>query len=200
MRRNVAIAAGAATAAAVALFATCGACGRSGGGAHGPAAGGSAPAGERAAAADARPRADTVMWTAAKDGDAEDLATLAVHEGAVGLVEAASDPELRPTAIGAMAYARGWAQLPFLAGLATGKDDGEAKLALSAIVTLAARPRRAEDPEDAAELAAGCEQLVVLARGPAGARARRIEALRALRMMPCPGVTPESLPTDLDAR
>jgi hypothetical protein len=152
---------------------------------------------ERAAGVDARPARDPQMWAAAKDGDVEDLATLAVHEGAMGLVEAASDAELRPTALRAMAHARGWAQLPYLSAVASGKDDAEARLALDSILDLAARPRRSEDPEDASELGEGCEKLVALARAADGQRTRRIAAIRALRMMPCPKA---DLPTDLDAR
>lgn len=199
---RIALAAGAAVACGLALFASCGGCGRSGTGngpsaAGGPAASGSASVSERAAGVDARPVRDPQMWAAAKDGEVEDLATLAVHEGAAGLVEAASDADLRPTAIRAMAHARGWAQLPYLSGVASGKDDAEAKLALDSILDLAARPRRSEDPEDASELADGCEKLVGLARAADGERARRIAAIRALRMMPCPKA---DLPTDLDAR
>lgn len=201
-RRRLAIVAGASVAALVALFATCGGCGRSGTGngpsaAGGPGASGTGSVAERAAALDSGPARDAQMWAAAKDGDDEDLATLAVHEGAAGLVEATTDPELRPTAIRAMAHARGWAQLPFLAGVAAGKDDAEAKLALDAIVDLAARPRRSEDPEDATELAEGCEKLLGLARAAERERPRRVQAVRALRMMPCPKA---DLPTDVDVR
>jgi hypothetical protein len=96
-----------------------------------------------------------------------------------------------------MGYARGWAQLPFLAAAASATDDAEARLALSSAVELAARPRRSEDVEDEAELREGCETLGALARATGGDKSRRIEALRALRMLPCPA---QELPTDLDAR
>jgi len=137
-----------------------------------------------------------VLWASAADGDVEDLAKLAVHEGAAGLVEAAGDPTLRKTAIRAMAYARGWAQLPFLARAARG-DEVEAALALDAAIELAARPRKSEDVEDATELKEGCEELAKLAGEAERPRARRIAALRALRMMPCPKL---ALPSDLDAK
>lgn len=154
----------------------------------------SAPA-EREAAPVPRDRA---AWANAEDGGVEDLATLAVHEGAAGLVEAAEqDPALRATAIRAMAYAHGWAQAPFLAKTAAGKDDDEARAALEALVALGSRPRRAEDPEDAEELADACAQLVALARDGSRGKDRRVPALRALRTMPCPKA---ELPTDLDAR
>ena len=179
----------------------CSACGKSPGGGPSVAPGtSSAPVVSRtsvppdAAAAAVR---DVAMWTSAREGHTEDLASLATHEGAAGLVEAAADPELRTTALHAMRYARGWAQLPYLARTASGTEDKEAQIALDSMVELAARARRSEDVEDEAELREGCEKLGALARDAAGARDRRVLALRALRMMPCPK---QELPSDLDAR
>jgi hypothetical protein len=196
-RRRLAIA-GAALLAIVVLFAACGGCGWR---ASGPADRTRMSDGQAAAPKEGTPDAgvlrDPLLWANAKEGEVEDLAELAVHEGAAGLVEAASEPLLRPTAIRAMAYARGWAQLPFLATVASGKSDEEARLALESIVELAARPRLSEDPEDAEELREGCEALGSLARDTARLRARRAAAVRALRMMPCPEM---DLPTDVDAR
>lgn len=192
---------------AVATLATCGGCGK-----REPAGGdttaakhaggdGSAPLHADIVEADAAALRDMLMWQNAKDGELEDLATLAAHEGAIGLVEATSDPALRATAIKAMAYARGWAQLPFLAKASTGKDDEEARLALESTLELATRPRRAEDPEDSDELRQGCASLVALARDPSRPRPRRVAAIRALRMMPCPPLEDaEALPTDVDAK
>lgn len=197
-RRVAVIAASGALLALVALFATCGGCGRDQRGTVTPKASGS---GATSASSDAT--APTVaiatdrLWELAKDGEEEDLATLAVHEGAAGLVEGAARPEQRLTAIRAMAHARGWAQLPFLATTALGKEDADADAALEAIADLAARPRTSEDPEDAAELAEGCEKLVGLAKAPDRSKGRRVVAIRALRMMPCPKA---ELPTDLDAK
>ncbi|MBX3204114.1 MAG: hypothetical protein KF764_03545 [Labilithrix sp.] len=189
----------------MALFATCGGCGKRlpAGGAATAAkhAGGDAAAPASAAREDAADLRDPRMWESAKDGELEDLATLAAHEGAIGLVEATTDPALRPTAIRAMAYARGWAHLPYLAKAAGGKNDDEARLALESTVELAARPRRAEDPEDADELREGCEGLVGLARDASRPRPRRVLAIRALRMMPCPPFEGgEGLPSDVDAK
>ncbi len=192
--------AGGGMAALVVMFAACGACGRRQAATSGDAAtkptGSNEAAALRAGEADASPSA-SLLWANAKDGDAEDLAALAAHEGAAGLVEATIDPSLRPTAIRAMAYARGWAQLPFLSRVAGGKDDTEARLALDATIDLAARPRVSEDPEDADELKEGCEGLLALARDVARARVRRVLALRALRMMPCPKA---DFPADVDAK
>ena len=145
---------------------------------------------------------DVAMWTSARtagegQGTTEDLASLANHEGAAGLVEAAADDVLRPTALRAMGYARGWAQVPYLAKTAAGTKDDDAHLALDSLSELAARPRRSEDVEDAEELREGCETLGALARDAARARDRRIGAIRALRMMPCPK---QEIPGDLDAR
>lgn len=194
--KRVAVIGGAALVAVIALFATCGGCGRST--PNAPGANGSASASAAdAAAAPSVAIASERLWELAKDGEEEDLATLAVHEGAAGLVEGAARPEQRLTAIRAMAYARGWAQLPFLANAAVAKDDAEAMAALESVVDLAARPRTSEDPEDAAELAEGCEKLAGLAKAAERPKARRIVAIRALRMMPCPNT---ELPTDLDAK
>jgi hypothetical protein len=177
----------------------CSACGRKG---APPKAASALASGSAESVSDAGlPARDAILlsglWASAKDGDAEDLAALAVHEGAIGLVEAASDPALRPTALRAMGYARGWAQMPYLARASKGDDDEEAKLALEATIELAARVRRAEDVEDAAELKEGCEELSALARDAQRPRTRRVFAVRALRMMPCPKVV---IPTDLDAK
>ncbi len=187
--------------AAFATLATCGGCGKRapGGGdtTSAQAAGDASPA-AKAASPDAGSIREGLLWTSAKDGDEEDLSALAVHEGAAGLVEAATDPALRPTALRAMAFARGWAQLPFLAKTSSGKDDEEARLALESTVALAARPRTSEDPEDAEELREGCTALLAFARDVGKPRPRRVLAVRALRMLPCP--RDGQLPTDVDAR
>ena len=190
--------AGGAAAAVVVLFATCGGCGRSNPNTPPGAASASASSttGEGGAAPSVAIPSDR-FWELAKDGEEEDLATLAVHEGAAGLVDGASRADQRMTAIKAMAYARGWAQLPYLSTIALAKDDAEAKAALESIVDLAARPRTSGDPEDKNELEEGCGKLVDLAKAADRDKARRVLAIRALRMMPCPNA---DLPTDLDAK
>ena len=142
------------------------------------------------------------MWNHARDaGTEEDLAVLAVHEGGAGLVEAAADPALSATAIRAMPFARGWAMMPYLATTLGGEDETLAKLAAGSLQDLAARPRRAVDAEDAEELREGCETLGALARDKERTKERRIGAIRALRMMPCPAWPAGSaIPTDLDAK
>lgn len=188
---------------ALATFATCGGCGQRapGGGdttaAHAPDDLDGSPAEKAAPPAVAR---DSLIWKGAAEGEEEDLAALAAHEGAAGLVEATSDPALRDTALRAMAHARGWAQMPYLASVASGKDEERARLALESMVALAARPRTAEDPEDAEELREGCEGLLALARDAARARRRRVLAVRALRMLPCSGAEGDAVPTDVDAK
>ncbi|MDB4945331.1 MAG: hypothetical protein JWP97_4865 [Labilithrix sp.] len=183
---------------ALTFFGACSACGKGSGGATAPSAS-AAFVNRTEVAPEAGPAAvrDVAMWTSAREGAAEDLASLATHEGAAGLVEAAGEPSLHATALRAMAYAPGWAQLPYLAGAAAGKGDDDARLALASIGELAARPRRSEDVEDVEELGEGCEKLGALARDTAGVRERRVSALGALRMLPCPR---QELPTDLDAR
>lgn len=147
------------------------------------------------------------LWRRALKGDADDLARLADREGEDGLVErgrAEVDPNVRLTAVRAMAYAPepgALAGLPFLAEVARGADDAQALAALESAVDVAARPRRQVDPEDAAEMKEGCDAMVGLASDVKAARARRVLALRALRMLADRGcVDAASLPTDLDAR
>jgi hypothetical protein len=188
----------------LAAFGACGACGkRLPAGATSAAATADAMSPQRSSE-DASVRHDAMLWEQAQGGSIEDLAALAAHEGAIGLTEGAADPALRSTAIRAMAYARGWAQLPFLVQVANGKSDDETNLALDAAVELAVRPRLAEDPEDFEELREGCQGLVRFVRDDKRARAARVLAMRALRMMPCP--PPETLdggaelPRDLDAK
>ncbi len=192
----------AALACVASVVAACSACGKGGGAGGTDVAAGtsSAPAISRTSfppEAGAAVVRDVAMWTNAREGQTEDLASLATHEGAAGLVEAAADPELRKTALRAMGFARGWAQLPYLARAASEPDDEEARLALDSALELAARRRTAEDVEDATELRDGCEKLGALARDAERPRLRRVLALRALRMMPCPK---QELPADLDAR
>lgn len=146
---------------------------------------------------DGGPRAVSALWARAKDGDDEDLGNLANHEGAFGLVEGASDAELRPTALRAMAFARGYAQVAFLAKTAEGGSDADARIALESLGDVAVRPRTAEDPEDADELEEGCRTLLSLAQTAAKPRERRVQAIRVLRMLPCPKA---ELPSDLDAK
>ena len=182
------------------LFGACGACGKGLGASTVPSALPSAAYLKRTEApAEAGPVAvrDVAMWTSAREGTTEDLASLATHEGGAGLVEAASEPELRPTALRAMGFARGWAQLPFLTTAASGKSEDEARLALASVLELAARPRRSEDVEDVEELGEGCAKLLALAREASQPRERRVGAIRALRMMPCPK---QDLPAELDAK
>jgi hypothetical protein len=96
-----------------------------------------------------------------------------------------------------------FAGLPFLAEAARGPDDGQADAALESAVDLAARPRRAIDPEDAAEMKEGCDMLLALASdtNAKAVRSRRVKAIRALRMLADRGcVDPHAIPTDLDAR
>ena len=144
---------------------------------------------------------DVELWARATDGGDEDLARLAQREGSAGLVERGADVARRMTAIRALAYAQDFVALPWLVEIAWGKDDGEATASLDSIAELAARPRRAVDPEDGAELRAGCDRLLALAKSDKLSKERRIVAIRAIRMMAdraC--ATAEEIPTELDAK
>jgi hypothetical protein len=143
---------------------------------------------------------ELAQWAAASEGDAEELGRLARRVGCEGLRERADAPELRTTAARAMQYCGDFSELPWLAQLAAGASDDEARAALESIVELAARPRRATDPEDADELHAGCAALLDLARATDRPKERRVLAIRSLRMLADRGCVKRSeIPTDLDA-
>lgn len=146
---------------------------------------------------------EAAAWAAAggKDAEPEELARLADLVGCVGLRERADEADLRGTALRAMQYCRDFSELPWLAQVATTGTDEEAKAALDAAVELAARPRRATDPEDADELHTGCGALLELARGADRPKGRRVLAIRALRMLSERGcVKKAEIPTELDAK
>jgi hypothetical protein len=189
------------------VFATCSACRRGSGGEGKSPAGslvGAAPsASTKAAVKEAAANAgvdEPLLWQHARLGDAENLSNLAGYEGPVGLQEVAEkDPSLKPIAIKAMGYLHGWAQVPYLVKAAAGENADEAKLAEESILELATRPRTSVDPEDSAELEEGCKGLLVLAKDTGKSKPRRVNAVRALRMLPCP-IKPEEVPSDVDAK
>jgi hypothetical protein len=126
---------------------------------------------------------------------------LAQSEGSVGLEEGASDSARRATAIHAMAFVEGAEALPWLANVATAGADAEASAALESVATVAARVRSGADPEDALELREGCDKLLALAKDDKAARARRVAAVSALRMLSERGCVDKSaIPVDVDAR
>jgi hypothetical protein len=141
-------------------------------------------------------------WARAGDGgDEDDDIRLADLVGCSGLRERAGDTRLRSTAVRAMAYCRDFSELPWLAELGAKSGDDEAIPALDAVVEQSARVRRAVDPEDADELHTGCAALLSLARATERPAARRVRAIRALRMLSERGcVKRADIPTDLDAK
>jgi hypothetical protein len=144
---------------------------------------------------------EAAQWAAAAAGDPEEWMRLSRLVGCEGLRDRASQPELRSTAIHAMQYCPDYSELPWLAELAGEENGAEARAALETIDDLAARPRRATDPEDADELHVGCTALLALARTPSRPKERRVLAIRALRMLSERGcVRLADIPTDLDAK
>jgi hypothetical protein len=141
------------------------------------------------------------LWAAAASGEADDLARLADREGAASLAEAGTNANKKLVAIRALAFADGFAGLPFLAQAADGADADASKAAADSIDALAGRPRRAVDPEDAVEFRAGCTQLLITAKNTAKTRAVRVGLIRALRMWADRGCAPaEEIPIDLDTK
>jgi hypothetical protein len=196
------------------VFATCSACRRTSAssGAKSPAAS-ATPAVDLSSKKDVNQAAagagadEPLLWQHARLGDAENLSNLAGYEGPVGLQEVADrDPGLRPIAIKAMAYVHGFAQLPYLAKAAAGSNDEEATLALDSILEIATRPRTSADPEDAEELAEGCSTLLAIAKDTGKSKPRRVNSVRALRMLPCPSaegsgeLRSSDVPSDVDAK
>ena len=145
---------------------------------------------------------EAAQWAAAGRGEPEELIRLVDLVGCFGLHErAGAREELRTTAIHALTYCPDFSELPWLVELAASKDDAEARAALETIDDLAARPRRATDPEDSDELHTGCQSLLTLARSTSQSRQRRVLAVRALRMLSEWGcVRREEIPKDLDVK
>jgi hypothetical protein len=186
---------------AVLLFATTTACNTCGSGAAG---GDGGVAGQDAAEpvvhVERTPETER-LWAEAKEGDENELSRLAHVEGATGLVERAAEPAFRRTALRAMAYADGFAQLPTLGDAAAKGAPDEAGEAAESAAILAARVRRQVDPEDAEELKLGCAALLAAAKDPARPRPVRLSAIRALRMLvEYRGVAAADIPTDLDPK
>jgi hypothetical protein len=140
-------------------------------------------------------------WARAQSGADEDRMRLVDLVGCEGLRERADVPAQHSVAIRAMRFCSDFSELPWLASVAISGRDDEAADALDAIVDQAARPRRPTDPEDAQELLAGCQSLLDLSRSSGQPRARRVVAVRALRMLSERGcVKRADIPSDLDAK
>jgi hypothetical protein len=130
-----------------------------------------------------------------------DLARLYDRERESGLIERASSPPYRRTALAALGCGQDFVALPFLAAVAVTGTEDDARAALESAESLAAVPRRARDPEDALELRQGCDALATLARQTELSPARRARAVSALRMLSGFGcVAPEPPPKDLDPK
>ena len=145
---------------------------------------------------------DERLWVEAKDGDEDELRRLAAREGATGLVERSTDAAFKVTALRAMAYAEGFAQLPALGAAAATAPEADATIAAESAAILAARRRSQVDPEDAEELHDGCGALLGAAKDTTRPKKVRVAAIRALRMLgDQPGcVDLAQVPSDVDAR
>jgi hypothetical protein len=144
---------------------------------------------------------EAAQWGAAQQGDPEELMRLEDLVGCEGLRERADEPSRRVTALHAMQYCQDFSELPWLVDFATDGADADAKAALETIGAMAARTRRATDPEDADELHRGCGALLSLARSASRPRDRRVLAIHALRMLAERGcVRRADIPTDVDAK
>ena len=139
------------------------------------------------------------LWVRASDGTEEDSMRLARALGPEGLVAGASSRATRLVAVRAMAFADGFAGLPWLSELAAGEDVALAKEAVDSAVAMASRGRDQNDPEDAEELRSGCDKLLAIAKNGKHDKIVRIRAVRALRLVADRGcVKIEDIPTDFD--
>jgi hypothetical protein len=121
--------------------------------------------------------------------------------GCVGLRARAAQSELRSTAIRSMAFCDDDSELSWLATVTATADGPDGDEALVAVVEIAARPRRSIDAEGAEEVRGACRTLLAFARDRARAKARRVLAIRALRMLADRGCVPAAeIPADLDAK
>lgn len=186
---------------AIALAFAVAGCERNGPGASGkPSGAGGAASTEGEVRLEPMDPLEAQAWDRAKDGDDDDRMRLADRVGCTGLRERAQEPGRRSTAIRAMAYCNDFSELPWLTSIAASGDESEGLEALDAIVDQAALPRRATDPEDADDLSAGCHALLALSRDHGRSRARRVIAIRALRMLAPRGcVKRDEIPTEFDA-
>ncbi len=138
------------------------------------------------------------LWTRASEGTDEDLMRLAATLGPEGLADGATTKEARGVAVRAMAYTEGFAGLPWLSELAAGEDVTLAKEAGESALTMAARGRDQNDPEDAEEMRAGCMKLLAVAKGKHD-KAVRILAVRTVRLLADRGCAKaDEIPTDFD--
>jgi hypothetical protein len=185
-----------------ALVIAASACGRStASGATPPAAGSAASISASADASAPMDPLEADEWARAGAGDEDSLVRLVDRLGCEGLRERAQQPALEAMALRAMGRCPDFAELPWLADVAASGSEAEATDALAAIVDEAARPRRATDPDDAEELSEGCAKLLTLAKATDRPRMRRVNAIRALRMLADRGCPRRSdIPADLDAR
>jgi hypothetical protein len=137
-------------------------------------------------------------WERAAQGDEDEFVRLAAAIGCPGLRERAAIASLRPLALRAMGACDDLSEVGWLANVALTGPDADATMALDSIVDEAARPRRSVDPEDAEEIAVGCRTLLTLARAPDRPKARRVRAIRALRMLADRGcVKSADIPVDV---
>jgi hypothetical protein len=126
----------------------------------------------------------TERYQRAAEGEPPELLRLIAAEGVDNLLEVIQAPSGKRTAIAVAAFEFSGAlrALPALADLAL-RDSDQATGALLAAHSVASEVRQAVDPEDGAELRAGCEALSALLRSEKATRRNRMIALGTLRML-----------------
>jgi hypothetical protein len=120
------------------------------------------------------------------DGDDTDVSRFAAYVGAAGLIELSRADDTRALALAAMEFTPGFSCAALLSETAKDGKDEDARIALVALHGIAARPRKAVDLEDGAELTYTCDTLLALANEGAvdGAKKQRADrATSVLRML-----------------
>ena len=117
------------------------------------------------------------------DGDVADVMRFADYVGPAGLIELSHSDDTRALSLAAMEYSPGFSCAGLLSEVAKNGSDDDARLALTSLHGIVARPRRAtDDIEDRAELAYTCETMNAISKD-ASKKERADLATSVLRML-----------------
>lgn len=117
-----------------------------------------------------------------REGDDADVSRFAAYVGAPGLIELSRADDTRALSLAAMEHTPGFSCAALLAETAKQGKDDDARIALRSLHGIAARPRRAVDLEDRAELTYACDTLLELSHDESR-KERADVATSVLRML-----------------
>jgi hypothetical protein len=146
------------------------------------------------------PAVDESMYRLAAEADATEVLRYLARHGSDTFIESTASESQRAVAVAALGFSGSVRALPALATLGRA-DTPIAEQALEAAHAIAAEPRLAVDPEDAAELREGCDALLTLARDAKCAKKNRMIAVGTLRMLENRGcVLTADIPSEFDTK